>query len=161
MHEKICPGCLGYMRDDPLQGWMRCPSCSFMRKKGSSIVTMSELLMNRVKFEDLPADIQANGKDLLDKLNMFRKEYGQPMYVSSGYRSPDNNAAANGAKLSAHLSLQACDFKDVDGKLKEFVAKDPEILVRCGLYMEDPSKTISWIHLQSRPTKSGKRIFMP
>ena len=159
MHEKICPHCLSYMSDSELLGWMRCPACSFMIKKVKSMITMQELLMNRVKFEDLPADIQANGKDLLEKLNKFRKEYGQPMYVVSGYRRPEDNAATNGAKLSAHLSLQACDFKDSDGKLFEFIKKDPKVLDRCDLYMEDAQWTPNWIHLQNR--KASTRIFIP
>lgn len=161
LHEKICEHCLGYMVEPGLTGWIKCPSCGFMKKENSSMITMEELLMKRAKFEELPEELQKNGKDLLDKLNKFRKEYSKPMYVSSGYRPPDINKAIGGGSKSAHMSLQACDFKDADGKLKEFIAKDPTILERCDLYMEDPTYTKTWVHLQNRPAKSGNRIFKP
>ncbi len=159
MIEKICEVCLAFMIDDTLQGWLKCLCCGFMKKKEKSMITMTELLMGREKFENLPEEIQKNGQDLLEKLNKFRQEYGQPMYVSSGYRRPEDNNAAGGSKKSAHMTLQACDFKDADGKLFEFIKKDPSILDRCDLYMEDPQWTGSWIHLQSR--KASKRIFLP
>lgn len=144
-----------------LPGWLKCPACGNMLKESKSMISMAELLQGRAKFEDLPDELQKNGNDLLIKLNKFRAEYGIPMVVSSGYRRPEDNAAANGAKGSAHMSLQAGDFKDADGKIKDFIAKDPAILDRCDLYMEDPKWTSTWVHLQNRPTKSGKRVFIP
>ena len=35
------------------------------------------------------------------------------------------------------------------------------VLEKYGLYREHPSKTPGWTHLQTRPTASGKRTFMP
>lgn len=161
-HEQICPTCLSFMYHAKLEGWLKCPACSFMKKKGTSMISANEVLMGRIKVEELSDELKLNLADLLIKLNKFRAEYGIPMIVSSGYRSPEINAATVGSsKTSAHMSCQAADFRDIDGKLKEFVAKDPTILIRCGLYMEDPESTKSWIHLQSRPTKSGNRIFKP
>lgn len=125
------------------------------------MITMQEILMGRANFLDLPEDIQKNGEVLLTALNQFRKEYGKPMYVSSGYRSPFINQNTKGAsKTSAHMSLQACDFKD-NGELFEFIKKDPAVLERCNLYMEDPRWTPTWIHLQIRKPASGNRIFLP
>lgn len=161
MLEKICNICLAYMYNHSLLGWLKCPSCGMMKKEGNSIIQMAEILMARAKFEDLPDELQKNGNDLLIKLNKFRAEYNKPMIVSSGYRTPADNTAANGAKASAHMSLQACDFRDADGKIKEFIAKDPAVLERCELYMESPAFTSTWVHLQSRPTKSGNRVFIP
>lgn len=158
MHEKICPICLCYMLDDALIGWMRCSSCGYMTKKESSMITIQELLMGRAKFEELPEELQRNAEELLRRLNMFRKEFGRPMYVSSGYRSPEINKSAGGGPKSAHLTLEACDFRD-NGELFEFIKKDPSILDRLDLYMEDPQWSPTWIHLQSRP--ASKRIFIP
>ena len=158
-HERICEHCLSYMLNNELRGWLKCPGCSFMKKELNSMISLDEVLMGRVKFEDLPEEIQKNGEDLLIKLNKFRKEYGNPMYVTSGYRSEEDNKRAGGGSKSAHLTLQACDFADADGKLFEFIKKDPTILERCDLYMEDAQFTKSWIHLQNRP--ASKRIFLP
>jgi hypothetical protein len=35
------------------------------------------------------------------------------------------------------------------------------VLEACDLYCEDFKYTKTWVHLQSRPTRSGKRIFKP
>jgi hypothetical protein len=149
------------MNINELQGWLKCPACSYMKKEETSMITLKEILMGRAKFEDLPEDLQKNGTDLLEKLNKFRALYGKPMYVSSGYRPPDVNKAAGGGSKSAHLTLQACDFRDADGELKKFVAENPDVLEKCDLYMENPAITKTWLHLQTRKTKAGNRIFNP
>jgi hypothetical protein len=146
------------MLNDKLNGWLKCPGCSYMKKEQTSLITLEEILMGRAKFEDLPDDLKKNGEELVRRLNLFRQEFGKPMYVSSGLRLPSQNQAAGGAKRSAHLTLEACDFKD-NGELFEFIKKDPKVLERCDLYMEDPQHTKSWIHLQIR--KASKRIFLP
>lgn len=157
--ERICSICLSYMLNDKLQGWLRCLSCGFMKKESKSMITLEEVLMNRAKFEDLPEEIKKNGEDLLVKLNKFRTEYGKPMIVVSGYRPPDINAAAGGATHSAHMTLEACDFKDEDGSIFEFIKKDPTVLDRCDLFIEDPRWTKNWIHIQNR--KVSQRVFLP
>lgn len=157
--ERICPTCLSYMQIDQLKGWLRCTSCGYMKKEGNSIITLTEILMNRANFLDLPEELQKNGNELLEALNKFRAEFGKPMYVTSGYRSASvNNATEGASKRSSHMSLQACDFRD-NGELFEFIKNDPAVLERCGLYMEDPRWSPTWIHLQTRPT--SKRIFLP
>jgi hypothetical protein len=37
----------------------------------------------------------------------------------------------------------------------------PKLLEQYDLYMEDPLYTTTWVHLQTRPTKSGSRVFKP
>lgn len=160
MHiERICEKCLSYMLLTELVGWLKCPACSFMKKENKSMITAEEVLMGRAKQEDLTDELKANLEKLLEALNKFRKEYGSPMYVSSGYRPAELNKTIGGGSKSAHMSLQACDFRDTDGKLFEFIKKDPDILERCGLYLEDPRWTVGWIHLQCR--KASRRIFLP
>lgn len=90
-----------------LSGWIKCPSCSFMKKKGISMISVEEVLMGRIKLEDLSPELRTNLDDLLIKLNKFRTEYGKPMYVTSGYRTEADNAKARGSKTSAHLTCQA------------------------------------------------------
>lgn len=162
MFEQVCHICKSYMKiDQPLNGWLKCPSCGFCKKKIDSMITIEEILMGRIKFDELSIDLQINLADLLKKLNKFRQLYGKPMIVTSGYRPSNINSSIGGAKKSAHLECQACDFKDTDGKLKEFILKNIDILEQCDLYLEDPDYTKGWVHLQSRKTSSGKRIFKP
>lgn len=157
--ERICQVCLSYMLNNELAGWLKCPACSAMKKEESSMISAKEVLMGRAEFEDLSEELQNNLHDLLVKLNKFRAAYANPMYVSSGYRPPAINKKIGGGSKSAHMSLQACDFKDADGKIFEFIKANPSILEECELYLEDPQWTPTWIHLQNRP--ASKRIFIP
>lgn len=121
------------------------------------MITRDEILMGRDKEFRLTPDLECNLQTLLDAVNKLRKLYGKPMYVNSGWRPGHYNSDIGGSKNSAHISCEAVDFKDSDGALVKFIT--PTILKQCGLYMENPSKTIGWCHLQCRPTKN--RIFNP
>jgi len=159
LNERICPICHSYMGlKVDLSGWLKCPSCSFCKKEEKSMVTADEILMGRAKFEELSDELKKNLEELLIAVNKLREAYGKPMVVSSGYRPAANNDKAGGSKKSSHMSLQAVDFRD-NGDLFEFIKKDPKILESCGLYMEDPRWTKTWVHVQIRPT--SKRIFLP
>jgi uncharacterized protein YcbK (DUF882 family) len=121
------------------------------------MITRDEILMGRDKEYKLTPDLEANLQMLLIAVNKLRKLYGKPMHVSSGWRPGHYNKAAGGAKNSSHLTCEAVDFKDADGKIKDFITL--KILEDCGLYMEAPHKTPTWCHVQIRPTKN--RIFTP
>lgn len=121
------------------------------------MITRKEILMGREGEYPLSGILESNLANLLVALNAFRKLYGKPLRVSSGYRPGRFNTAANGAKTSAHLTCEAVDFKDADGAVKKFATA--EVLEKCGLYMEHPDATPTWCHLQIRETKN--RIFKP
>lgn len=135
------------------------------------MISRDEVLMGRDKEFPLDATLEANLKLLLGCLNVFRELYGHLMVVSSGYRPGHYNKDAGGAKNSNHKICQACDFHDSSGVLKAFIEQSPKvmengvevpkILVDSNLYMENPKKTIQWVHLQSVAPKSKKRIFDP
>ena len=57
-----------------------------------------------------PPEIIKNLQKLAVKLEEVRTVLGQPMYVISGYRSPDLNFAIRGSKNSQHMQGLACDF---------------------------------------------------
>lgn len=123
------------------------------------MISRDEVLMGRDKQYPLDSELENNLGLLLTALNKLRAIYGKPMYVTSGYRPGNFNAAAGGAKKSAHMSCQAVDFKDADKKLRDWCLNNLKVLEECGLYLEDPSYTPTWIHLQIRPTKN--RVFKP
>jgi len=123
------------------------------------MITKKEILMGRDSEYPLTPELESNLNKLLEAVNKFRTAYGKPMIVSSGWRPGKYNKAAGGAAKSAHVTCEAVDFADADGKLKAYVAKNPKILEQCGLYMEDPGATKTWMHVQTRPTKN--RIFKP
>lgn len=126
----------------------------------------TEYLMGRDKLAPLTPQMRLNMETLLVATNLIRDLYGKPMIVTSGYRPPEANAAANGKPQSAHLTCEACDFRDDDGQLAQWCIRNLDLLQRAGLYMESPTSTRTptgggWVHLQTRAPKSGKRVFIP
>ncbi len=125
-------------------------------------ITRQEVLMGRDKEFPLSEEQEANLTELLTALNKFRAIYGKPMKVSSGYRPESINSTVKGAaKKSNHIMCLACDFVDTSGELDKFCLNNLEVLEKCGLWLESPAHTPNWCHLQCRPPKSGRRIFLP
>lgn len=136
-------------------------------------VTVEAILMGRIKYDELPADQKANLKQLhsvlFDLETAYLKAGGKPFKVSSGYRSPAQNAAANGAKKSAHMICKACDLSDPDGAIDAWLSADAqqELLEKLMAWQEHPNATKNWSHvdISVRPIKARpnckKRQFMP
>jgi hypothetical protein len=84
--------------------------------------------------------------------------------VRSGWRPPSVNAITPGAAPnSKHMTGQAIDIEDPDGDLDEWLmTKDGlDTLVHLGLWLEHPSATKGWTHVQTIPPKSLNRVFYP
>jgi len=117
--------------------------------------------MGRDKQYPLTPELERNLQELLRRLNMFRQMYGRPMVVTSGYRPAALNKQVGGAKNSAHMTCEACDFRDEKGELRRYILQNPTVLEVCDLYCEDFVYTPTWVHLQTRRTRSGERFFKP
>lgn len=109
--------------------------------------------------KELPDGIISNLMDLRARLNQLG--FKPPRVFTCTYRSPEHNARVGGAKKSSHLTGCACDIADIDRFLKDYLRAIPELLEECDLYAEDFDSTPTWVHLQSVPPKSGRRIFKP
>lgn len=112
------------------------------------------------------ADIDYNLAILLKRLNIIRKEYGKPMTITSGLRSDTHQKkliaqGLSNAKRSNHMTGCACDVKDLDGELKDWILGRIPLLEQVGLWCEDFDYTPTWVHFQIVPPKSGKRFFIP
>lgn len=123
------------------------------------MITVSEILMGRHHEYPPTPEMLDNLSTLLVRVNRLRQAYAKPMFVSSGYRPGHYNKQAGGAKGSAHLDCSAVDFRDRDGKLKKFLLDNTHLLEEFDLYMEDPARTPTWVHLDIKPRKT--RIFKP
>jgi len=87
---------------------------------------------------------------------------GTGTLLSSGWRPPAVNAKTKGAaKMSAHMTGEALDLYDPTWKIAEWCHSHLAVLEALGLYLEHPSATVGWCHLQTRPPKSGRRVFYP
>lgn len=53
---------------------------------------------------------------LYDLLEVIRSEFGRPIVINSGYRSPERNAQVGGAKNSYHVKGMAADIRPCHGK---------------------------------------------
>lgn len=127
------------------------------------MITIEEYFMGRDKThaaEYRPA-IREAALRLIERVNILLQFLGHlPVVVSSGWRPPSINAVTKGAsKNSHHMTGHAVDIWDPEGALGNKIFERD--LVNTKLWMEDPSKTIGWVHLQDLPPASGKRIFLP
>jgi hypothetical protein len=84
--------------------------------------------------------------------------------VSSGWRPPVLNATTpNAAPNSKHMTGHAIDLYDPDGDIDDWLISDAgqAVLAELGLWMEHPSATKGWAHLQTVPPRSQRRVFYP
>ena len=123
------------------------------------MITKQDILMGRDAEYPLTQALHANLDTLLMRLNTLESICPFPLIITSGYRPGRFNRAAHGAKSSAHLTCEAADIKDIDQNLRKWISYDK--LQDVDLYLESPDFTPTWIHLQTRRTKSGNRIFSP
>lgn len=127
-------------------------------------ITKDELLMGRDKSypKEYTKEVSDNLDKLLGAMNQVRSAYGSPMRVSSGWRpAAVNSSIAGAAKKSNHMLGLAVDILDRDGKLREWVLSNLDLMQSLGIYIEDFRWTPTWVHFQIAPTRSGKRIFIP
>ena len=112
-------------------------------------------------------------------LNEIRAEWKRPMIIKSGIRSRDehiqiyrtiNTQRATEGKPplfppmgSAHLKAAAVDVYDPKHELYDFINSNWDLWESLDLdiYMEHRDFTESWTHIQTTPTRSGNRIFIP
>lgn len=86
----------------------------------------------------------------------------QASYVTSGWRPRQVNERTPGAALhSLHMSCEAIDLHDPYGELDEWCMDHLSHLEKIGLWLEHPSATKGWCHVQTRGPKSGRRVFYP
>jgi len=113
-------------------------------------------------------------------VNELERRSGVPCRLSSPLRTAEEHIAIykklgrQPPKRSNHLfknldgtegTASACDIVDRDDKLKNYVVQNhtgsKSILVELGAYIEDPSTTDTWLHIQVTPPASGNHIFIP
>lgn len=120
--------------------------------------------------DDLSPEIVRNATHLLRRVNTMLALVQMVIEphpvtrtpISSGWRPPSVNAnTPNAAPRSKHMTGDAVDIYDPDGELDDWCMEHLDILAECGLWLEHPSATKGWSHLQQVPPRSGKRVFYP
>ncbi len=128
------------------------------------MITLDQYLMGRhLKWpKEYTQEIKENAIGLLVIVNDFIKALDiRNVVVTSGFRPPSYNKTVKGAaRGSRHQTGQAIDLADPKKEIAKLILTDG-ILEEFNLYAEDPKYTRNWIHIQSVPPRSGKRIFIP
>lgn len=111
-------------------------------------------------------EIDDNLSKLLIAINVIRTAWGKPMIVTSGLRSAYQQGmliamGRSTATKSHHLTGEAVDILDEDGRLKDWVLDNMSLMETTGFWFEDFEHTKGWVHFQCVPPKSGRRIFIP
>ncbi len=112
---------------------------------------------------ELTPDLKANAEKLMKTVNTLLLEinFGDRT-ANSGWRPHSIQMEINPrAPRSNHVTCNAVDVSDTNGKLCAFLQANQSYLIKHGLYMEDPKSTPTWCHLQQLPPRSGRRIFKP
>src|SRR5574343_1584036 len=115
-------------------------------------------LMGRDKKYPITEKQKENALELLRRVGLLFERIGiKDPSLTSGYRPSVINAKVGGAKMSAHTTCEAGDWENLNNRISDLISV--ALLVEFDLYMENPAFTKGWIHLQTRPTRSGNRIF--
>ena len=111
---------------------------------------------------ELTRELRANARDIVRRVNRLLKRAGLMRKVSSGWRPSALNATVPGAASgSKHIHCLAIDLEDRDGALDAWCMSNLPVLEELGLWLEHPKATRGWCHLQTRPPRSGNRVFEP
>lgn len=91
---------------------------------------------------------------LWNVLNILRAKIEKPVIITSGYRTPGQNAKVGGAKYSYHMRGMAADIR-VNGMTPKQVANILNAIVpdECGIIVYK-----SWVHFDVRKKKYRKGV---
>lgn len=139
------------------------------------MITLNDYYRGRdLKFPlELTEERRANAVETVKRVNLLltalagagvaveaAPQSGSP--VTSGWRPASINASTPRAALrSKHMTCQACDIYDPAGDIDEWCYENQTVLAQIGLWLEHPSSTKGWCHVQTVPPGSGRRVFYP
>ena len=128
------------------------------------MITLQDYYMGRevIYSKDLTTEVMQNAERLIALVNDLLKVFGEQRKVNSGWRPKKLQMEINPrAPNSKHITGDAIDLEDRNGKFKLWCVAHADVLETHGLYMEHPKATPTWVHLQQVAPKSGKVIFVP
>ena len=103
-------------------------------------------------------EVLKNLTELAKNLEVLRKHLGQPIRVTSGFRSREHNRKIGGAVNSFHVLGMASDIQVAKMK-PEDVAKAIELLITEGKMKEGGLGIYrTWVHYDIRGTKARWKI---
>jgi len=101
-----------------------------------------------------PKNLMPNIQELADNLQVLRDNFGLPISINSGYRSPSHNRSIGGVKNSQHVQGKAADIT-VPGKSPKEVHQAIERLIAEGKMKQGGLGLYStFVHYDIRGTKA-------
>jgi hypothetical protein len=128
------------------------------------MISLDDYYMGRDKTyaDELTEKLRENAQETVRRVNLLLDRFGSERNVRSGWRPAEINAnTPRAAKNSLHMTCEACDIDDSYGSLAKWCLNNLPVLEVIGLWMESPDATPTWVHVQTKPPKSGKRVFLP
>jgi hypothetical protein len=128
------------------------------------VITLEDYFMGREKLYpgELTEELWANAVVTVERANALLTRSGLQRGVNSGWRPAVVNAAVkNAARHSKHILCLAIDIDDDDNALDAWCMAHQKVLKEIGLWLEHPTATPRWCHVQTVPPRSGKRVFHP
>lgn len=136
------------------------------------MISLSDYFMGRdiTYAADLTESIKENAVETVSRANLLLDQFyssnkkAHARSVNSGWRPPAINASTkNAAVKSKHMDGRAIDIGDDDEQLDEWcmTLTGQQCLKSIGLWLEHPSSTPRWCHVQIVAPRSGNRIFYP
>jgi hypothetical protein len=135
------------------------------------MITLAGFWIGRDKqfADELTREVEANAIETVARANRLLSLGGFLAHdqVASGWRPRGvNERTSNAAANSRHIYGQAIDIADPSREFARWAYTHQDFLVEVALWMEHPDWTWSrhgnhWVHLQTVPPKSGRRVFIP
>lgn len=139
------------------------------------MITLEDYFMGRdtTHAEELASTMRTAAAETVERVNrliMALEADGIPLDVSqktkslvvSGWRPQSINSTTPGAAIrSKHIYCLACDLYDPGGFIDDWCISNQRKLEEIGLWLEHPSATKNWSHVQIVPPNSKTRVFYP
>jgi len=129
------------------------------------MLTLTDYFMGRERLHptELTAKLRRNAACTVQRANALLRLAGvHDCAVNSGWRPRTINASIpNASPRSRHVTCEAIDLCDDDGALDAWCMANLPALETIGLWLEHPSATPGWCHVQTVPPGSGRRVFFP
>ncbi len=110
------------------------------------------------------AEVRANLQALItNMLDPIRAKYGEPITVSSGYRSERLNTAVGGVKNSQHLTGQAADLVGAhrtDAELAKIFKSAISVGGYDQLILEYGKNGSHWVHVSYDPKRNRREVLL-
>jgi uncharacterized protein YcbK (DUF882 family) len=103
---------------------------------------------------EMPSDVKVNVIELIDNLNVLRQELGSPLFVNSGYRSPEHNKSIGGSLNSQHLTGKAADIRSNEYTPKQIKEKIEELIKVGKMKQGGLSAYNTFVHYDIRGNKA-------